>query len=100
MKRMSQISRELREQGCMFSQTKFASDLLAFDPVFKEGKVVFYADGITNDMVHLYKRRKVKAYEIAPSTAVQEIEPTYSRLDRIEKMLESISGYLDLTVPA
>ena len=99
MKRMSQISKELRDRGCKFSQTTFSKDLLDYAPVFKEGKVVFYPDNITDDMFHLYKQRKPK---VKVTAVVQDEvdERQATRLERMEHMLENISGYLALTVPA
>lgn len=96
MKRMTHIAAELREMGCMFSQTKLMEDLRTVKPLFEEGKVIFYSDDTAANLAHLYKKRVPKGYESVP---VKEVEPTYSRLERIEKMLEQLMKYLDLATP-
>ena len=96
MKRMSQIASELRAKGRMFSQTRLNADLACFTPVFKEGKVIFYEDVVTDQLMSMYK---VRFNHEGTNPPVVEPEPSYSRLERIEKMLENISGYLALTVP-
>lgn len=103
---MSHIAKELRDQGCMFSQTKFMNDLVNYEPVFKEGKVAFYPDNITDDMMHLYKKRK-PTVEVTTVMQDEVDERECTRLERIEHMLErietlqgSMNNYLGLTVPA
>lgn len=111
MKRMSTIAKELRAQGRMFSQTTLQNDLSTFDPVFKEGKVIFYADHVTDALMGKYKVRKQPSvlkihddyYEDSRDNwddfinVVQEPDP---RLIRIERMLAEICQQLGVAVEA
>jgi len=93
MKRMSQIAKELRAQGRMFSQTSFMKDLTEFTPVFQEGKVIFYEDSVVEALMGKYKVR-------APYTVEDKVEvPTQdNQLDKIQRMLEAICKSFDLEV--
>ena len=92
MKRMSQIAKELRANGRKFSQTSLMKNLTEFKPVFKEGKVIFYADEVTDILLAKYKVRGPIVIG-DPGIPVQN-----KQLDKIQKMLEAICKSFELEV--
>lgn len=92
MKRMSHIAQELRAKGRKFSQTMLMNELATFTPLFQEGKVVFYADSVVDDLMGRFKVR--------PPVIVEEVPvPTQdNQLDKIQRMLEAICKSLELEV--
>ena len=90
---MSQIAKELRENGRKFSQTALMFDLTAFTPIFKEGKVIFYDDSVTEVLMKRYKVRTPVVEVQAP--LVVEGDPD---LVAIKRMLEAICKDLNIAV--
>ena len=93
MKRMSQIAKELRAKGRMFSQTSLRKDLSKFTPVFQEGKVIFYEDTVVEALMGKYM---VRAPYIGATPV--EVSAQDNQLDKIQKMLEAICKAFDLEV--
>ncbi len=92
MKRMSHIAKELRAHGRKFSQTMLMNELATFTPLFQEGKVVFYADSVVDDLMGRFKVR-------APVIVEEVPVPTQdNQLDKIQRMLEAICKSFELEV--
>ena len=94
---MSQIAKELRQYGRMFSQLTLTEDLSAFTPVFAEGKVVFYEDTVTDTLMSKYKVRPPILTD-TPVVEVQEPQVNNPDLASIKRMLEAICKDLNIAV--